>query len=320
MKRFITRNYVAIAVLCIAAISAAVNAQQRAPWGNDRYNDRSSERSNDRYNDRGSRTNSQGNSQWPSDRFNTSQERNVAGQFDYYALVLSWSPSYCSTAGENADEQCNRNDGKRFSFVLHGLWPQYDKGYPEMCRTARKPFVPQPLMDRMLDIMPSTSLIVHEYRKHGVCSGLQPDEYFGTARRLFTSIRVPERYSNPFEAQFLSPDQVVSDFTRANPQLTADMMAVACGGAGSRLKEIRFCFSKDGKPRNCGDNENQRRMCSANRMFVPPVRSVARDENYSGRPPETPAASQQDSRQTTGPGDRQRPYVIPRPRVIEGPH
>ncbi|NOT70219.1 MAG: ribonuclease T2 [Hyphomicrobium sp.] len=318
MKRLTNRTYFTIAALCIAGISAAVNAQQRAPWGDQRYNDRDS-RYNDRdsrSNDRGNTYNSQRNAPWPSDRFDPQQQgrnsqANTAGQFDYYALVLSWSPSYCSGAGDNDDQQCNRSDGKRFSFVLHGLWPQYEKGYPQDCRTARRPFVPQPLIDSMLDIMPSSRLVIHEYRKHGTCSGLQPDGYLSLARQLYSSIRIPERFKNPFEQQFTSPSEVIANFTRANPQITPDMMAVACGGAGNRLKEIRFCFSKDGKPRSCGENENQRRMCSSDRMFVPPVRSTARDDQL-GSTPKSPPGSGQYRDQNPLPG----PRMIERPRGI----
>ena len=41
---------------------------------------------------------------------------------------------------------------------------------------------------------------------------------------------------------------------------------------GDRLKEVRICFNKGGGLRACGRNEDQRRLCSAERMYVPPVR------------------------------------------------
>ena len=266
MQRYKTWNFAGIVGLVLAAISAAVSAQNRAPW--------------------------------PSERFNPAPPQNTAGNFDYYALVLSWSPTYCTTNSDADDQQCNRGDGKRFSFVVHGLWPQYEKGYPELCRTARKPYVPQPLIDSMLDIMPSGGLIVHEYRNHGTCSGLPPESYFGLVRQLYRKIRIPEKYANPFESQMVSPGELISDFTRANPEFTPGMIAVACGGAGNRLKEIHICFSKDGRPRRCGGNEDQRRMCSSDRVFVPPVRSTAHDG------------------QTTTPKQN----YVPRPRLIEGPN
>ena len=202
-------------------------------------------------------------------------QRNVAGVFDYYALVMGWSPTYCSERESGGYEpQCDRNDGRRYSFVLHGLWPQHERGFPGNCRTRRKPFVPQGVIDNMLDIMPSPSLIIHEYRKHGTCSGLDPASYYDLARKLFKSIKLPQRYANPMENQFSEVADIERDFLEVNPELRPDMFAVVCGGAGNRLKELRICMSKDGKPRACGANEDQRRLCSSQRkILLPPVRS-----------------------------------------------
>src|SRR5262245_17781418 len=57
------------------------------------------------------------------------------GDFDYYVMALSWSPTYCADIGpRDGEPQCN---GPRpYAFVLHGLWPQHDRGWPEYCRTA----------------------------------------------------------------------------------------------------------------------------------------------------------------------------------------
>jgi len=209
-------------------------------------------------------------------------QRNVAGQFDYYALVLSWSPTHCASANSPRDDlQCNRRDGRRYNFVLHGLWPQYERGFPSDCPTRDRPFVPNDVVGRMLDIMPAKGLIIHEYRKHGTCSGLEPAGYFDLARQLFNRIRIPERYINPFEAQFVAPEDMMREMIAANPDLKPDMMAISCGGPGNRLKEIRICYTRSGQLRSCGRNENQRRMCSARQMYVPPVRSTAKDPRAS---------------------------------------
>lgn len=198
------------------------------------------------------------------------------GQFDYYALVLSWSPSYCSDEGHDDDNQCNRRDGRRYSFVLHGLWPQYESGYPSNCRLSRRPYVPEPVINSMLDIMPSRGLVIHEYRAHGTCSGLDPVKYFALARRLFDGITIPKRFQNPFESQVVSAEDVKRSFLEANSQLRPDMMTVVCGGAGGMLKEVRICLSKDGAPRSCGSNETRRNLCTASQVFIPPARSTAR--------------------------------------------
>lgn len=199
----------------------------------------------------------------------------VAGKFDYYALVMSWSPTHCSTeAGADDDLQCNRRDGKRYAFILHGLWPQYERGYPESCRTPRRPFVPDTLIDSMLDIMPSRGLVIHEYRKHGTCSGLDPAGYFQLSRQLFKAVRIPDRYRNPLETQYVAPRDLQREFAAANPGLPAEAIAVSCArGNRGRLREIRICFTKEGQPRSCGPNENQSKLCSASEMAVPPVRS-----------------------------------------------
>jgi len=232
------------------------------------------------------------------------QSRNSAGDFDYYALVLSWSPTHCAalSSGEY-DPQCHRRDGRRYAFVLHGLWPQHERGYPEYCQIRGRPFVPQPLIDSLMDIMPSPKLAIHEYRKHGTCSGLDPSGYYALARRLYKSIRIPDRYVNPFEAQFVSPDALADELMTLNPEIKPDMLAVSCGGPGNRLREVRICYSKDGVLRACGTNEDQRRLCRSDRMYVPPVRSSRTDR-------ETPDERRQ------GPPERN---PLPGPRVIESP-
>jgi ribonuclease T2 len=193
-----------------------------------------------------------------------------AGQFDYYVMALSWSPTYCADAGQrDGGPQCN---GQRpYAFVLHGLWPQYSRGWPQFCETQDRPWVPENTISTMLDIMPSKKLIINEYKKHGTCSGMSPDAYFDTARKLYDSIKIPERYKLPDQPLQVSPGDVVKDFTAANPGLKPDMIAVSCGGR--RLKELRVCFSRDLKPQSCGQNENAERLCSRDEVVMPPVRA-----------------------------------------------
>ncbi len=207
------------------------------------------------------------------DKSTDARQADAAGNFDYYSLVLSWSPTHCaSPEGQDDDTQCARSDGRRYAFILHGLWPQYERGYPEDCPTRTRPYVPQSVIDEMFDVMPSKRLIIHEYRKHGTCSGLSPEGYFQTARRLYDSLKIPERFRDPSDTQFLDPREVVQAFTAANPALRPDMIAVGCGGPGSRMREVRICFSKTGELRACGANENQNQLCRSSRMHVPPVR------------------------------------------------
>ncbi len=204
--------------------------------------------------------------------------RGVAGKFDYYALVLSWSPTHCAESTDRRDDmQCARRDGRRYGFIMHGLWPQYAHGYPEACAMRGRDFVPRPVIDDMLDIMPAPGLIIHEYKRHGTCSGMNAKEYFAFARKLFVSIKTPQELVNPFEAQTLGVREIEKAFLAANPELKPDMISIACGGGKlARLKEVRICFSKEGKPVSCGSNEEQGKVCRSDKLFVPPVRSTKR--------------------------------------------
>lgn len=200
----------------------------------------------------------------------SAHSRGKPGVFDYYALALSWSPTYCqSDAGRRDRQQCGRD--RRFSFVVHGLWPQYDKGWPERCRT-RDNWVSKKTIRRMLDIMPSKRLIIHEWKKHGVCSGLTQADYFSLTRTLFSSIKIPARYITPNRHVTVTPEQLKLDFIKTNRWLDPRGIAVQCGNRTGRanLREVRLCFTRKGRPRRCGANE--RRACRARQLVMPPVR------------------------------------------------
>ena len=202
----------------------------------------------------------------------------ASGAFAYYTLALSWSPTHCESAdGARDAQQCAPRHGRAYGFILHGLWPQYEDGFPESCETRERPFVPDRVISEMADIMPSRGLVIHQYRKHGTCSGLGPEAYFDKSRALFRSITVPDKFRSPQETQFLSPDDVIDAFAGVNPKLDRNMMAVVCAGPGNRFRELRVCFSKAGEPVRCGRNEAQQRLCRTQRMHVPPLRAAARN-------------------------------------------
>jgi len=82
------------------------------------------------------------------------RRQNEPGQFDFYVLSLSWSPSYCDAAGERGSPPQDQCGARPYAFVVHGLWPQYESGFPEFCQQ------PAPRLDRnivssMLPLMPS---------------------------------------------------------------------------------------------------------------------------------------------------------------------
>ena len=191
------------------------------------------------------------------------------GRFDFYVLALSWSPSYCEATENRArnrarDRQC---DGRPFSFVVHGLWPQYDRGFPSYCQ------VPAPRLDRrivgeMLDLMPSPSLIFHEWDRHGTCSGLSAHAYFETVRKARATVKIPSDYLALGSPITVTPDEVAAAFVKANPGLSRGAVAVSCDGR--RLTEVRVCLGKDFSFHDCA--ETSRRACRAGRIAMPAVR------------------------------------------------
>jgi len=196
----------------------------------------------------------------------------IAGQFDYFQLVLSWSPTHCAdnSRGRN-DTQCGLRRERPYAFVLHGLWPQYERGYPQNCRTAQRPFVPNNVINGILDIMPSRGLVIHEYRKHGTCSGLRPYDYFRVSRALFKRIKIPAIYRQPKKVLFTMPNDLALQFARINPGLKPAMIKVVCKrGPANKLREIRICISRKGTFRPCGGRA--RHQCAQRKIFIPPVR------------------------------------------------
>ncbi len=178
------------------------------------------------------------------------REPDKAGEFDLYVLSLSWSPTYCRLKARGADEQCA---GGSHRFVVHGLWPQYERGWPQYCRSAlaspRFDRLSERLIRDMMDIMPSKGLIRHQWQKHGMCSGLTPPEYFSTLRRANALIQKPEILLKTQQDQQIRADQVQAAFVKANPQLTRDMIFVSCTRA--HLEEVRICFTRTLQPRRC---------------------------------------------------------------------
>jgi ribonuclease T2 len=195
------------------------------------------------------------------------QQRSQPGKFDFYVLALSWSPSFCKDSeerGREANEQCR---GRPYSFVVHGLWPQHERGFPRDCQ------VPAPRLNRntmtaMLDLMPAPRLIYHEWDSHGTCSGLAAEAYFDLVRKARETVKIPETYTAPRAALTVSPDDVEEAFVKANPGLSRAGIAVTCGG--TRLSEVRICLGKDLKFRDCG--EVDRRACKRDKLLMPPVR------------------------------------------------
>jgi len=196
------------------------------------------------------------------------RRQNAAGEFDFYVLSLSWSPSFCEAATERGNSgrsqvQCERP----FSFVVHGLWPQYERGFPEYCQRP-SPRLDRNIMSSMLDLMPAPGLIFNEWDKHGTCSGLGARAYFENIRKARAAVKIPEEFLQLSESKSISPDALEAAFIKVNPGLSSSAISVTC--SSRRLSEVRVCMSKDLQFRAC--EEIDRRACRRDEVVMPPVR------------------------------------------------
>ncbi len=177
------------------------------------------------------------------------------GAFDFYLLNLSWSPEYC--VQNPSSPECAKHPG----FVVHGLWPQNDDGtYPENCSNAPGPSDPS----ADLDLIPTLSLITHEWQTHGTCSGLDADTYFSTIRSAFHEVAIPTAFQADHAEQSLSPSAILAQFSAANPTFPSSSFALSCGN--NQLTAIEVCLDKNLRAEACQGV----RSCRANVVKVTP--------------------------------------------------
>lgn len=190
----------------------------------------------------------------------------TAGDFDYYILALSWSPTWCALEGDARDaEQCDPE--RDFGWVLHGLWPQHAVGYPQDCSTAARDPGRRD-SQAMADVMGSAGLAWYQWKKHGRCSGLSGTGYYRLSRQAFDNIARPEVLDRLSEPVTLPPAVVEEAFLEANPGLTRRAITVTC--EDGRIDEVRICLTRDLTPRDCGTDVA--RDCALPSALLDPVR------------------------------------------------
>jgi ribonuclease T2 len=189
-----------------------------------------------------------------------------ASDFDYYVLALSWSPNWCALEGDTRrSDQCDpRHD---HGWTLHGLWPQYHRGWPSDCRTPHRP-PSRAMTAAMADIMGSPGLAWHQWRKHGSCTGLSAEAYFALSREAYGAVVRPEIFRK-LQRPVKLPASVVEDaFLEANPSLSADSVTITC--RSGHIQEARLCLSKSLEPVPCG--RDVIRDCALRDALLTPVR------------------------------------------------
>ena len=189
-----------------------------------------------------------------------------AGEFDYYVMALSWTPSWCAIEGDaRGSEQCDTDTG--FGWTLHGLWPQYEDGWPSYCRTnARNPSRTDTAAQAGL--FGSGGLAWHQWNKHGRCTGLAADEYYDLSQVAYDRVTRPEIFRR-LDKTYRFPASVVEEaFLDANPALEADGLTVTC--RDGYVREVRICLTRGLEPRVCG--RDVRRDCTLSNAQMDPLR------------------------------------------------
>jgi ribonuclease T2 len=190
-------------------------------------------------------------------------EGEKAGEFDYYVLSLSWSPNWCQLEGNaRQSEQCEEDHG----WILHGLWPQFHRGYPSYCRTIER--APSRGMTAdMADIMGTSGLAWHQWKKHGTCTGLNATDYYALSREAYGRITRPAVFRKLDQSVKLPARVVEQAFLKDNPQIEPDGLTVTC--RDGHIQEARICLSRDLAPVPCG--QDVVRDCTLTDAFFHPV-------------------------------------------------
>jgi ribonuclease T2 len=186
-----------------------------------------------------------------------------AGDFDYWVLALSWSPDWCALTG---DAQGAAECDKPLSWVVHGLWPQYESGWPSYCVTgAGSPSRAE--TEAQADLFGAGGAAWYQWKKHGVCSGLTAADYYRLVRVALGKVVRPPVLEHLDRAVKLPASVVEEAFLKANPGWSPDGVTVTC--KAGYIEEVRLCFDRSLAPRTCAPDT--RRDCTLSDALMEPV-------------------------------------------------
>lgn len=193
-------------------------------------------------------------------------EGEPAGKFDYYVMALSWSPTWCALTGDaRGSPQCN--DDANNGWILHGLWPQFETGWPSYCPTSeRNPSRRQTAAEA--NLFGTGGNAWHQWNKHGRCSGLEASEYYALAREAYSGVTRPDVFRQIADPIRLPAKVVEAAFLEENPSLAPDQITITC--KAGRIQEARICLTRDLNFRDCGNGV--RRDCTMEDALMAPIR------------------------------------------------
>jgi ribonuclease T2 len=207
------------------------------------------------------------------------------GDFDYFLLSLSVAPSFCALSASNqAKRECQSlttGDFHETPLTVHGLWPNRAgvsvNRQPMNCPGPPLTVLPLPVQYALHRFMPAgPSLARYEWRKHGTCSGLSAEAYFGAivqlAQQANDTIGATMREQGMFGRRVRIADLLAAVDKR--DRFLALAIVVNCrfprGGGPALIDEIRVTLSRDFAPilaQNVGLGQNSG--CPQGAGFLP---------------------------------------------------
>ncbi|CAN1346008.1 Ribonuclease 2 [Linum perenne] len=157
-------------------------------------------------------------------------------EFDYYTLALQWPATYCRFTKKCCSKNaCCRGDNSPTEFTIHGLWPDYNDGsYPSCCGGSNfKEKELSTLLEPLNKYWPTLSC-----GKSSTCHGVK-GSFWAHEQVLFEAGYVPSNTEKYPVGGIIS---AIQNAYRETPLL------ICSKGA---LEEVRLCFYKDFKPREC---------------------------------------------------------------------
>jgi ribonuclease T2 len=172
-----------------------------------------------------------------------SQQEPSAG-FDYYLLSLSWAPNFCADHSGPATE-CGT--GRQAGFVVHGLWPQAERGrLDEPCQHTSP--VAEDVVRYALNFYPDAGLVQHEWQCHGVYSGLSARDYFTAVGQAYGLLKVPPGIASLTQDTHQNAAAIAQGFEQAS-SAPAGSFVTSCHDG--ELVAVEACFTRDLKLRAC---------------------------------------------------------------------
>lgn len=165
-----------------------------------------------------------------------------------YTLAVSWSPEFCKPRQDERSHalQCSGRNGS-FGMVLHGLWPESGRSWPQWCPTRRQLNGKQ--VAAQLCTTPSARLVARQWAKHGACMTRRPETYLKVSNILWRSLRWPD-FDSLSRREGLTAGQIRETILAANPGWRHRAIGLKVNERGW-LEELRLCYDRRFRPTDC---------------------------------------------------------------------